>query len=83
MRPWEIARLTDHQIINDYLFPQLKKQEELERRQKGLPAANDEPEEPGAAPSKDYMILVLMALGMSKEAAEKEYAAQLAINQGV
>lgn len=85
MRPWEIARLTDHQIVNGYLFPQAKRQEELERRQKGgapLPEGPEPELAEGAIPSRDFMVMSLMALGMSKADAEREYDAQLATATG-
>ncbi len=76
-----IARLTDYQIVNCYLFPQTKRQEAIERRQKGLPPEAEESDEPSAPPSRDYMIMTLMRLGMSAEDAAREYDEQLRLHE--
>lgn len=58
-------------------MPQAKRQEAHERISKGLSLPDEEPAEPGE-PSREYMLMLLMGLGMSRAEAEKEYLAQLA-----
>lgn len=83
--PWEIARLTDHQIIHDYILPQTALLERLERERKGLGPVADEATNPDPGPdwvpSRQMMVGVMVGmLGMSKEAANAEYDAQLRLN---
>ncbi len=83
MRPWEVARLTDHQIIHDYILPQTARNELLERERKGLGPKADELEDlegvSDEPPNRQMMISVMVGmLGMTLEAANADYDKQLA-----
>jgi hypothetical protein len=85
--PWcfhtsQVAVLTDSQILHGYVLPASEKAEEFERRRKGMPAKGEEVQrDPNYVPSKQYMVSVMVGLGMSPKAAEEEYAKQLAAHQ--
>lgn len=86
LEPWcknpeQIARLTDYQIVHMLLLPQMRRQEELERQQKNLPARADEiaeMEREDEIPPRPIMIGMFVSLGMSPEEANREYDARLA-----
>lgn len=89
LEPWcytpsQIAVLTDYQIIHNYILPQANRDEDFERERKGLPRANDGSEVdergPDWKPNKAFMVNTLMGLGMTKEQAIREYAAQDKLN---
>jgi len=77
--PWDVARLTDWQIVHWYIEPQLKRQEALKQQSQSSGGSGmTVPEDPGPdwKPPPQFMIATLMQLGMSKEQAIAEYAAQ-------
>ena len=81
--PWDVARLTDHQIIYRYYLPKKKQDEAAERYRKGLPAEQEGWEEPpeGAVPPREMLIGWFMQLGMSQEQAVAEYETQKRMNE--
>lgn len=84
MPHWEIARVTDWQIVNNIVVPMSQREEEYERGRKGLPPAggDESPDDPGPefVPNKTFMVNTLMGLGMSKQQALAEYEAQAKLN---
>ncbi len=83
MRPWEIARLTDHQIIHSYILPAAMRAEELKKASSGapLPAPPDDDETERPPPNRNMMLSVMMSmLGMTKEQAIAEYESQAKLN---
>jgi hypothetical protein len=81
-----IARMTDYEILHEYIFPQIARRENEERQRKGLPPILPDPP-PGAQeeakpfePSRGYMLMVLRSLGMSTEQANAEYDRQKVMN---
>lgn len=85
MRPWEIARLTDHQIIHLYVLPESRRRESENRAMKNLPPLPDELDaieaEERGVPDQRFMLSVMVGmLGMSKEAALEELTKQAAMN---
>jgi hypothetical protein len=79
MRPWEVARLTDHQIVHCYLLPQARRNEAMKNRKgEDQPELEDE-SDPTSMPRK-LMVENFMRFGMSRQAAEAEYDNQLRMN---
>lgn len=78
--PDQIARLTDYQILHLYILPAVRRSREAELRGKGMDpelAAGVAGSEP-SIPPREAMVHALMAMGMSRSAAESEYDRQLA-----
>lgn len=78
--PGDIARMTDYEIVHEYIWPQHKRLERLERERKGLPVEDERGEEKSFVPSRGYMLAMLVNLGMTKEQAVAEYERQKKMN---
>lgn len=76
--PHEIALLTDFQILHLYVIPAHERSEAAKLEQKGIPSDLAWAQARGQTvePSKDYVIGVLMSLGIGRKAAEEEYKRQ-------
>ncbi len=95
--PWEIALLTDFQILEFYLKPAAKRADELRRQSSPdgpLPVPNpnaasepvNRPHDPNVPPNKQAIIGIYRMCGVSQEDAVKQYELQLAewrASQGV
>ncbi len=83
MLPWDFARLTDWQIEHIYLRPQVERQEAIESHGPGgeKPAlAVPQSDKGDWKPNRNVMVATFMQLGMKREDAIKEYAAQEKMN---
>lgn len=90
MRPAEVAVLTDYQIVNCYIFPQAKRNEEENRRAKGGgqefrdpddPNREPDDEEDDTPPSREYMVGMMVKGGIAKDVANREYDAMLRMHE--
>jgi hypothetical protein len=91
LRPWDIARLTDHQIDRLYRRPVAKRNEEMRnaRPSGGSPGSDARGDDAaagikeqiaqGQAPSRAAMVSLLGMFGMPPKEASAEYERQLAV----
>jgi hypothetical protein len=81
MKPWDIARLTDFQILHLYIMPAAERAEAMRREGQGVSPEVADAEARGETyiPTKIEVVSTLMNLGFSRKQAEDEYEKQKAL----